>query len=94
MADDAAPVNSQEDMILSVDVVREVIMQLQVDKQLKSLVALSLSCKTLCAYALDALWFSVSSLVPLLQCFPSDVWGQDEAGEWVSCCVAWPAQNV
>ncbi|EKM58943.1 uncharacterized protein PHACADRAFT_25092 [Phanerochaete carnosa HHB-10118-sp] len=76
-------------MALSLDVVRNIIEQLGADEQLRTLLALSCTCKTICCYALNALWHKMSTLVPLLRCLPPDVWAQDELGEWMLVRPPW-----
>ena len=71
-------------MLLSLDIVREIIEQLRAENQLSTLLALSLTCTAISGDALDALWMKMSSLVPLLKCLPSDAWAQDDGVQWVS----------
>lgn len=73
---------AQVHLAVNIDVLRLVIEQLRRDSQHRSLFRLARTCKTVCGYALDALWYSMSTLVPLLNSFPSDVWKRVE-GNWV-----------
>ena len=71
-------------MLLHLDVIREVIAHLQSDSQFRTLLALGLTCQMIRSYALDAIWFRMTSLIPLLRSFPGDVWQQVEPTRWVS----------
>ena len=71
-------------MLLGFDIIRTLITHLQSNNETKTIFTFSLTCKAACGFALDALWYKMSSLVPLLKCLPDDVWRQGEAGTWVS----------
>ncbi|KIP07552.1 hypothetical protein PHLGIDRAFT_118027 [Phlebiopsis gigantea 11061_1 CR5-6] len=77
-----AKADTQTRIMLGFDAVPTLIAQLQSDNQRRTLFSLSLTCKAVCGLALDALWYKMSSLVPLLKCFPDDVWREDETGTW------------
>lgn len=78
----AASVARGSGTLLRVDAFRYVIEQLRRDSYLGSLYALSLTCKFICEHALNAMWYSMSTLVPLLGCFPDDVMHRSD-GEWL-----------
>ena len=44
--------------------------------QQRSLSALASSCRAFQNPALDALWFTQTSLAPLVKCLPADAWGE------------------
>lgn len=73
----------QRQLALSLDVITQVIEHLSIVRHAPSLLAIARTCKVLCGLALDALWSSVSTLVPLLKCLPDDVYRESDDGSWV-----------
>jgi hypothetical protein len=57
------------------EIIRAIALNLVTDQAIRSAVALACCSKSLEEPALGEVWRSLSSLVPLVKCFPPEVWG-------------------